>query len=453
MAMDKKSNFTATRNACKLCTPLGASYAFRGIADTVLILHGSQGCSTYIRRYMISHFKEPLDIASTNFSEETAVFGGKANLKLALDNIRIQYRPRLIGIATTCLSETIGDDVSGFIKEYKEERKDEELPEIVSVSTASYRGTHIDGFHATVKSIAAALAEGGEKENLFNLMPGMLSPADLRHFMEIMEDFELPSVLLPDFSESLDGQLWSEYQQIPPGGTDIDEIRRMGRATASIELGRILSKTDSAGKYLEKEFSVPLHSPGIPIGVKESDRFFDTLEELSGRETPKKYESERNRLIDSYADGHKYVFGARCAVYGEEDLVVALTSFLAEIGVVPAMIVSGGKSGLMKEKLLEVYPDLDEEKTTILSGADFLDMEDRLIEMDINFLLGNSKGFKTAKKLDVPLVRVGFPVHDRFGGQRILTTGYRGTQMLFDRIVNAIIERRQAENPVGYTYM
>ena len=45
------------------------------------LLHGSQGCTTYIRRYMISHFREPLDIASSNFSEEAAIFGGRENLR------------------------------------------------------------------------------------------------------------------------------------------------------------------------------------------------------------------------------------------------------------------------------------------------------------------------------------------------------------------------------------
>ena len=53
----------ATRNACKLCAPLGASLAFRGVEGAVPFLHGSQGCATYIRRYTISHFREPVDIA------------------------------------------------------------------------------------------------------------------------------------------------------------------------------------------------------------------------------------------------------------------------------------------------------------------------------------------------------------------------------------------------------
>ena len=75
MKTDSHTDYRATSNACKLCSPLGASLVFRGIENSVPLLHGSQGCSTYIRRYLISHFNEPVDIASSNFTEETAVFG------------------------------------------------------------------------------------------------------------------------------------------------------------------------------------------------------------------------------------------------------------------------------------------------------------------------------------------------------------------------------------------
>jgi len=44
----------------------------QGIAGTVPFLHGSQGCATYIRRYLISHFREPMDIAASNFAEHAA---------------------------------------------------------------------------------------------------------------------------------------------------------------------------------------------------------------------------------------------------------------------------------------------------------------------------------------------------------------------------------------------
>ena len=79
-AMKTQDAPVSVTNACKLCSPLGAVLAFRGIEGAVCILHGSQGCATYIRRYMISHYKEPLDVASSSFSEDAAVFGGAASL-------------------------------------------------------------------------------------------------------------------------------------------------------------------------------------------------------------------------------------------------------------------------------------------------------------------------------------------------------------------------------------
>ena len=103
--------------------PSGRASPFRGIENCVPLIHGSQGCSTYIRRYVISHFKEPIDIASSNFSESSAIFGGGDNLKTALDNLIRQYSPEAIGIATTCLSETIGDDVRLYLDQYREAQK------------------------------------------------------------------------------------------------------------------------------------------------------------------------------------------------------------------------------------------------------------------------------------------------------------------------------------------
>jgi nitrogenase molybdenum-iron protein NifN len=48
---------------------------------------------------------------------------------------------------------------------------------------------------------------------------------------------------------------------------------------------------------------------------------------------------------------------------------------------------------------------------------------------------------------------VGFPIHDRFGGQRMLHLGYKGALEIFDRIVNAMLEKKQADSDVGYGYL
>lgn len=449
-----KTAKTATQNACKLCNPLGACLAFKGIEKCVPFLHGSQGCATYIRRYLISHFKEPVDIASSNFNEDTAVFGGSHNLKLGLQNITKQYKPEIIGIATTCLSETIGDDVDMILREYAGD-SDPDLPGplMIHASTPSYQGSHIDGFHAAMRATVEQLAEGGPKQNLLNLFPNMVSPADLRYLKEILKNFNIPFVMLPDYSETLDGGPWGEYHRIPKGGTPLNAIRKSGTAAASIEFTSVLSEEKSPAGHLEGKFGVSRYRQTLPIGIKESDAFFSLLEKLSETPMPETYEDERRRLVDAYADGHKYVFGKKAIVYGEEDLVIAMTVFLREIGITPVLCASGGKSGFLKKRLAELVPDLDDLDVKIRDGVDFVDIEDEAKILKPDLLIGNSKGFTLSRKNQIPIIRIGFPIHDRFGGQRLHHLGYRGTQELFDRIVNTVIEYRQNSSPIGYTYM
>ncbi|MGD8241858.1 MAG: nitrogenase component 1 [Desulfobacterales bacterium] len=448
-------HFTATQNACKLCAPLGAALVFKGIANTVPLLHGSQGCSTYIRRYMISHFKEPLDIACSNFGEHTAIFGGGANIKLAIDNIRHQYSPELIGVATTCLSETIGDDVPMFIRTYQEENRDEDLPALVHVATPSYQGTHMQGFHGAVRALVATLAEpvSVRDSTRVNIFPGMVSPSDLRQLKTILRSFDLEPVLVPDYSDTLNGPLWTEYQRIPAGGTPVEALRRTGTAAATIECGLVLSGAgETAGTWLEAHGRVPLYRLGLPIGIRQTDLLFDRLAAISGRPVPDKYTAQRGRLLDALVDGHKHFNGVRAALFGEEDLVAGLAAFCSELGIIPVLCATGGGEGRFAETLRGVVPAHHHEQIVVLEDADFVSIEKTLEDMDVDLLIGHSKGYTMARRLEKPLVRVGFPVHDRVDGARLRHLGYSGAQMLFDRIANTLIAEKQMKNHVGYTY-
>jgi len=447
-----KPKFASTRNACKLCTPFGACLAFKGINKAVPFLHGSQGCATYVRRYMISHFREPVDIASSNFTEETAVFGGGSNLTTGLDNVIRQYSPELVGIATTCLSETIGDDVPRLLREYKKEREDVALPSIVNVSTPSYRGTHTDGFYATVRAVCEALVKPAEAHGGVNMMSGMWSPADLRQLREIARMFGINTTILPDYAEILDGQVWSEYQYLPEGGTTVSDIAKMSGACVSLDFGSTYPEERTGGAWIEGCFSVPRKRLHMPVGIRQTDAMMDALSEATGIPVPSVLRDQRGRLVDSYIDAHRYIFGKRAVIYGEEDLVVGMAAFLSEIGVVPVMAVSGGRSGRLKEALDEVAPE-HAGKIEIKEGADFEDMGDVLRAAKPDFILGNSKGYSLSRELDIPLIRVGFPIHDRFGGARILHIGYEGAQRLFDTVVNTVLDYNQRTSNWGYTYM
>ena len=452
MSKNPPKNYISTTNACKLCTPLGATLAFKGIEGAVPYLHGSQGCATYMRRYIISHFNEPIDIASSSLSEKHAVYGGGPNLKLGLQNVTKKYAPKLIGIATTCLTETIGDDVASLLKEYDMEFGGEK-PIMVQVSTPSYNGTHMEGFHDAVASTIGAITEEGQGESRrVNILPGFVSPADIRYLKEIVGDFELQTTILPDISDTMDGPVTKTYEKIQAGGTPIKDIRTMSSNLATFEFGHTMVDR-SGGAILEEQFQVENHRLHLPMGITATDDFLASLASTSGSAVPGKYTAERGRLVDSYVDGHKYISGKRAIVYGEEDLVVGLAAFLAEIGVIPILCASGGKSGKFAGEIAKATGDILAEQPQVCEAMDFFDIEELCAELAPDLIVGHSKGAPLARKLGIPLIRVGFPIHDRLGGQRILHLGYRGAQNLFDQVVNGVIAKKQADSSVGYAYM
>lgn len=130
-----KNLVNLTVNPCKMCMPMGSVSAFCGIKKCMTILHGSQGCSTYIRRHMATHYNEPVDIASSSLTEEGTVFGGEGNLIKGLENMISLYKPEIIGVATTCLAETIGEDIKRIINEFYEKHPGANV-RIIPVSSA-----------------------------------------------------------------------------------------------------------------------------------------------------------------------------------------------------------------------------------------------------------------------------------------------------------------------------
>ena len=445
----------ATRNACKLCAPLGAAMVYKGIRGCLPFLHGSQGCATYIRRYMISHFREPVDIASSSFSEDDAIYGGARNFKVGIDNVVQQYQPEMIGVATTCLSETIGDHMIGMIKSYQDNCGPDGAP-LVHVSTPAYTGTHSDGFFATILAVIKHFVKPEateQQEKQINVLPSMMSCADLRHLRELCGLYGLDCTLLPDYEATLEGGSWDAYHRISPGGTPIDEIADMGSASATLELGHTQATAkESGGSYLEKHCGVCRHSLAWPLGIRLSDQFFTSLSQISGQKMPAVLSDERARLVDAYVDAHKYVAGKTAVVFGEPDLVIALAAFLSEIGIRPVVCSTGSKIKKWEQVLAsEIEGGIADVEA--IAGADHARLAESARRVTPDFLIGSSKGYPIARELGIPLIRTGFPIHDRIGSQRQLVVGYRGTQQMFDRVVNTILETKQNDSGTGYSYL
>ncbi|MDA8443242.1 MAG: nitrogenase, partial [Peptococcaceae bacterium] len=176
--MDTNVHFrSATENPCKMCMPMGAILPFKGLENSMVLIHGSQGCSTYMRRHMAEHFNEPIDVASSSLNENGTIYGGEKNLKQGLDNLMQVYAPEVIGVLTTCLAETIGEDIDRITSQYLQERGLLKSL-IVPVSTPGYGGSHAEGYWQAVKTIVSHLATATPKHSKLNVIIPDISPAD-----------------------------------------------------------------------------------------------------------------------------------------------------------------------------------------------------------------------------------------------------------------------------------
>lgn len=434
-------------NPCKMCMPMGAVTALYGIKKCMSILHGSQGCSTYIRRHMATHYNEPVDIASSSLTEEGTVYGGEENLLKGLKNLISLYRPEVIGVLTTCLSETIGEDIERMIHKFYEENPQYKDMTILPIHSAGYGGTHFDGYCNALYQIITNVKMDITKHKKVNVVTGMLSPGDIRFLKEAFEDFGITPIFISDISKNLDGIFNKKYKRLPSYGTSIEEIKTMAGAQITLEMLGVY-REKSVGDYLEKMYGVPCRRINIPCGIRDTDAFYQVLSEISQKPIPKKIKEKRGRYLDAMIDGHKYNGEGRAAIFGDPDFVLSVVRLCRENGIMPLIAATGSccnqLRGLLEEEMKEIAEKYLIDKFLILDNVDFKDIEAAVIELNANIMIGNSDGRRIEHELEISLVRRGFPIHDRVGGQRLLMLGYEGSLCLLDEISNTMLSKKES---------
>jgi nitrogenase molybdenum-iron protein beta chain len=431
-------------NAPKMCQPIGAIWATLGVHGSVPLVHGSQGCATYPRNLMGRHFREPIEVAITSLHEKATIFGGAANLKLALSNIIQRQEPELIAVITTCLSETTGDDIHGITKAFRAENPElASRTKIVTINTPSYVGTHILGYDNAIKAMASQLATKTAPNNKINIIPGIINPGDVFEIKHMMELMGVEAIYLTDISKTLNAPLRLPKPHFPPGGTTVAEIADSANSLGTIAICK--HEGQSAANVLQEKHGVPANIAELPIGVEATEDFLGKVTKLTGKKVPESLIDERDLLVDAMVDSSQITFGTKVAIFGDPDIVFGLTRFVYELGMQPIHVMSTFESTTFGADMQALATDYgtDERKQTIIVGGDLYELHQKIKETPVDLLIGDYKGKYIAKEEKIPLVRVGFPQADRFGYQRRSMIGYRGSLQLLDALVNTVMEKRE----------
>ncbi len=413
----------ATVNPQKNSPALGATLAYLGVDRMLALLHGAQGCSTFIRLQLSRHFKESIALNSTAMSEDAAIFGGWENLKAGIGRVIEKFRPGVVGVMTSGLTETMGDDVRSAIAQFREEHPEHAGVPIVWAPTPDYCGSLEEGYAAAVEALVATLPEAGPPiEGQVNLLPGAhLTPADVEELKAIVESFGLRVLAIPDAANALDGHIDDEVSPLSTGGIPVEAIRRAGRSVATLYVGDSLAR---AARRLEEAHGIPAYGFTSATGLSEVDHLVATLSALSGRPVPEALRRWRSRLADAMVDSHYQLGRKKVALALEADLLKALTRFLAGMGCeVTAALAATRTRGL------------DGLPCENVAVGDLEDLEDAGKGADL--LVANSNGRQAAAKLGIKAhLRAGLPVFDRLGAHLRTWVGYRGTLNLVFEVAN-----------------
>ena len=441
-------------NPLKLSQPLGASLAFLGLKDMMPLFHGSQGCTAFAKVVLVRHFREAIPLSTTAMTEVTTILGGEGNIEQSILTLVEKSKPKVIGLLTTGLTETRGEDMDGMLKTFRENHPELDSLPIIFVSTPDYKGALQDGFALAVEQVVAAdygitgnvaadlsWPPEPKKPQVTILAGSLLSPGDVDEIKEMVRAFDLSPLVVPDLSGSLDGHLEDDYLNITVGGTSLEQLRSLKDSVFTLAIGESMRP---AAERLQEKFGTSYELFPRLAGLEAVDNFLWFLVKLINsrqdphfvkpHQVPEKYTRQRRQLQDAILDTHFFFGRKKVCLALEPDLLYQTSWLLHDMGAEIQAAVTTTKSPLLE--------DLPIDSAII---GDLEDFEDAAAGSDL--LITNSHGKAIAQRLGIPLYRLGYPIYDRLGNGIRCLTGYRGTiQFLFD-VGNIFIEAEEAYHP------
>jgi nitrogenase molybdenum-iron protein NifN len=406
-------------NPIKLSQPMGAALAFFGVDQCMPLMHGAIGCTSFTKVFYTRHFCEPIAIQTTAVTDVTAILdGGDYNIVESIKNITGKVTPALIGLHTTGLTETKGDDVRGVAAQI-------DFP-LVYVNTPDYEGGFESGWAQATRAMIEQLVEPRDRvdqRKVVILPHGSLQPIEVEKIKEFIGRFGFTVSAIPDISTALDGHLGAKQAALSGGGITVDQIRALADAALVITIG---ASMEACGKALLKKNpgSRQLHFDHLH-GLSATDALVENLlAEIGETQPPPDIARWRKRLQDAMLDSHFALGQTRFLLAGEPDQVHGLSTSLAEAG------------GRIKAIVTTVdSPTLERFEAERVVVGDLEDAEDLQEEFDL--IIGNCHTEALAHRLHKGLVLRGIPNWEQVGNALKNDVLYEGGAYFLFEVANA----------------
>jgi nitrogenase molybdenum-iron protein NifN len=427
--LSKKEHKPLQVNPIKHSQPMGAALAFMGVKNALPLMHGSQGCASYTKVFFTRHFNEPIAIRNTSVGDITAVLdGGDYSILMAIENITKKdkkLQPELIGLHTTGLTETKGDDVRGVGMHI-------EIP-YCYVNTPDYEGGMESGWALTVKSLISQLTLPSNitKANKLLIIPHVsMPPIEVEKLKEFCSSFNFEVLALPDLSTSLDGYLDEGQGKLANGGITVSDIENLASCSNVITVGH--SVATCAQTLQEKNPNINhLHFDHL-MGLEATDNFVASLRQLRFIDPVPLIKRWRGRLQDAMLDTH-FLFGSSTFVItGEPDMLVGLAALIRSVGGEIEAIVATTYSDVLKDiEAKKIYVGDLEDAAVDFQKADFV-ISNFHAERILHTMMHNDPN------KNIGLALRGFPNYEELGNQLKNDLLYEGSSYFLFEIANSL---------------
>ena len=260
----------------------------------------------------------------------------------AIDNIFTIYEPDVIAVHTTCLSETIGDDIPQIARKAEADGKIPEGKYVIHANTPSYVGSHVTGFANMTKAMVDYFAAVQRANDRSDQHHTRICRA-FGHGGDQKDSAEMgvrAIVMFPDTSNVLNRPQTGKFEMYPKGGVTVGALESTGDSKATIALGADrLHGRQPARSIPNAMFTA--NCSIFPIGLKATDAFVDTLRKIGG--------SKRARISINWNGDSFWIslptctstFTKKVGLAGDPDQLISLTEFLVSIDMWPIHIVTG----------------------------------------------------------------------------------------------------------------
>ncbi len=407
---------------------VGAMRIATAMTDVHYVLHAPQG-DTYadLLFTMIERRDRRPPVTYTTFQARD-LGGDTAELfQRAAQDAYERFKPGVMLVGASCTAELIQDDPGGLAKALG-------LPiPVVPLELPAYQKKENWGAAETFYQLARALA-GPNAPAAGSERP--VRPAGAKPSCNLLGPTALGFRHRDDVAEirGLLDRLGVEVRVVAPLGATPADIARLGDADFNVVLYPEIAGT--AAQWLKRTFRQPVVST-IPIGVNATCDFIREVCSVAGIEQPAEFLDEKSRLpwysrsVDS-----NYLTGKRVFIFGDATHAMAAARICTEeLGFTVA-----GLGTYAREFARDVRAAAERYGIEALITDDYLEVEQRMVHLQPEMVLGTQMERHIAKRLGIPCAVISAPVHVQdFPARYSPQMGFEGANVIFDSWVHPLV--------------